>query len=369
MKVRHLFTHDVRPGRLFRIPSAPDNVMLDLTWACNHRCAFCYNPEENYKRGNPPAGTSEAILRTLATWGVCEVLYLGGEPTLHPDFEALLELGAELGLTQRMVTNGSRLDVRRAERLAEWGVEVGVSLHGSQPHVHDDLAGSLGAFRRALQSVDALVEAGAEVFAQYSPTRRDSDGIEVLAAFLKDRYGAAIRSMDVNRLLPFGEGGGDGREVFLDEDGWWATLRGVGALVSAGWRVSVESVPRCWIRRRAEADHLDETTTAAILASLRPCYMGVKQIAFDPEGCVKFCPGGPPLGPSILDGDPAELWRKHPLLVERRTLSFLPKECVDYEATSLCAEFYECCGGCPSAAGIVPVAADPLGPQAATVLP
>ncbi len=125
----------------------------------------------------------------------------------------------------------------------------------------------------------------------------------------------------------------------------------------------VESVPRCWIRDRSEADSLDTDELEAILSTLRPCYMGVNQLAFDPEGRLKLCPGGPPLGPSILEGDPRGLWKEHALLVERRELRFLPVECVDYERRQLCDEFYECGGGCRSAAGVVPGAADPLGPQ------
>ena len=70
MKTKHLFTHDVRPGRLYQIPDAPDNVMLDLTWRCDHKCAFCYNPIEYRKNGDPPGETSKNIIRALAGWGV-----------------------------------------------------------------------------------------------------------------------------------------------------------------------------------------------------------------------------------------------------------------------------------------------------------
>ena len=360
MKTRHLFTHEVRPGRLYRISEAPDNVMLDLTWRCDLHCAFCYNAVDDRHRGDPPAETLEAILSILADWGVREVLYLGGEPTLHPDFEPLLELGVFLGLCQRMVTNGGRIDGRCARRLAQWDVEVGVSLHGAEPAVHDRLTGSPGSFARSLRGLDSLVEAGAGVFVQYSPTRVDRSGIEAVAGLIHGRYGKAIRFIDVNRLLPYGRGGSSGKEVFLDEDGWWAVLCAVGKLAAAGWKVKVESVPRCWIRSRAEADGLDEATLDAILASLRPCYMGVNQLAFDPQGCMKLCPGGPPVGPSILEADPRVLWREHPLLVERRGLRFLTKACVDYETGFLCTEFYECGGGCRAAAGIIPGAADPL---------
>jgi len=363
MKTRHLFTHDVRPGRLYRISEAPDNVMLDLTRRCNLHCAFCYNPVEDRDRGDPPTATVETILRALANWGVREVLYLGGEPTLHADFEPLLELGATLGLSQRIVTNGGRIDRRRARRLAEWDVEVGVSLHGAAPDVHDHLTGSPGAFARALRGLNALITSGTGVFVQYSPTRLDESGLKALAALLHQRYGAAIRFIDVNRLLPYGQGRSNEKDVFLDEDGWWAVLRAVGQLVCAGWKVRVESVPRCWIRHRATTDKLDRETMAAILASLRPCYMGVSQLAFDPQGRMKLCPGGPPVGPSILENDPRDLWREHPLLVERRNLLFLPEACVDYETGHLCKEFYECGGGCRSAAGVTPGAADPLAPR------
>ncbi len=364
MRARHLFTHDVRPGRLYRVPDCPDNVMLDVTWRCNLRCAFCYNPADGVRRGHPEAATLEAILRVLAGWGVQEVLYLGGEPTLHPGFDRLLELGAQLGLSQRVVTNGLRLAADRARRLRGWGVEVGVSLHGAQAEVHDRLTGARGSFARALRGLDALAAAGVAAFVQYSPTRVDREGLPALAALLGSRYGDAVRFLDVNRLLPYGEGARQGEEVFLDEDGWWGVLRAAGRLARAGGAVRVESVPRCWVRSRAAGDGLDGAAADAILACLRPCYMGVNQLALDPAGRLKLCPGGPAVGPSLLEVDPAELWRRHPLLVERRELRFLPAACVDYDAGRLCEEFYECGGGCRSAAGVVPGAADPLGPVA-----
>ncbi len=362
MKTRHLFTHDVRPGHLYRIPEAPDNVMLDLTWACNHRCVFCYNPAANSRRGHPPTATTEAILRVLAEWGVREVLYLGGEPTLHPGFDEIIDLGASLELEQRVVTNGGRIDQQRARHLAELGVEVGVSLHGSEAAIHDGLTKVPGSFQQAMQGLDELVTGGAGVFVQYSPTRLDEDGLPALAELLGRRWDSVIRFIDVNRLLPYGEGRGNGRDVVVDEEGWWEVLRDAGRLGGGGWRMRVESVPRCWVRTRAEGNSLDADVLEAILSTLRPCYIGGNQLALDPEGRLKLCPGGPPLGPSILEGDPRRLWKEHPLLVERRELRFLPEECVDYEMGRLCDEFYECGGGCRAAAGVQPGAADPLGP-------
>jgi len=360
VKTRHLWTYDVRPGSLFRIPPTPDNVMLDVTWSCNQRCGFCYQPALRSRRGHPETGTLVSIVRRLAQWGVAEVLYLGGEPLLHPGIEEVLQTGASLGLRQRLVTNGSRLDSALAQRLSCIGLGVGVSLHGSNARTHDALAGRPGSFELAIAALAAIHNAKGLAWVQYSPTRHNADQMISLADLLRTRFGPTVRFVDVNRLLPFGQAADEGRGLLLDEEGWWQALREVVTLATMGWEVRVESVPRCWVRRQAARDRLSSEQTNAILSALRPCWMAVTQLALDPEGRIKLCPGGPPLGPSILDMKPKRLWLEAPVLNERRRLCFLPHECLDYATGRLCGEFYECVGGCRGAAGITPHASDPL---------
>ncbi len=356
MKLRHLFTHDVRPGHLYRIPAAPDNVMLDLTWRCDRRCAFCYQPHEDRARADPPEATIIAILQRLRQLGVREVLYLGGEPTLHFAFARILDAGSALGFTQRVVTHGGHIDAALAHQVSALAVETGVSLHAANAAVHDSLAGCGGAFDQALRALDQLVRAGARAFVQFSPTRLAHGALTALERLLTARHAGALRFYDVNRLLP----NRAASSAILDADGWWRLLLETGALATSGVKIRVESVPRCWVRSRAAADGTPAEITSAILASLRPCYMGIAQFALDPSGSLKLCPGGPPVGPSVLDCDPTDLWRTHPILVQRRQLSFLPKSCVDYDAQSLCDEFYSCAGGCRSVLGIPLGTRDPL---------
>ncbi len=56
-----------------------------LTHACNRRCKFCID----YRLGDDAWLSRKALERALA-WakdaGVKEVLFIGGEPTLHPLF-------------------------------------------------------------------------------------------------------------------------------------------------------------------------------------------------------------------------------------------------------------------------------------------
>jgi len=360
MKTRKLWTYDVRPGSLFRIPPVPDNVMLDVTWSCNQRCGFCYQPAHQSRRGHPTTEILVAIVRRIAEWGVAEVLYLGGEPLLHPGIEEVLQTGASLGLRQRLVTNGSCLDSALAQRLSRIGLGIGVSFHGSTARTQDVLAGRSGSFESAMAALEAICDADGIAWVQYSPTRQNAGQLMVLANVLHERFGPTVRFVDVNRLLPFGRAADAGRGLLLDEEGWWQALREVEVLTATGWNVRVESVPRCWVRRQAARDCLPPERTQAIIATLRTCWMAISQLALDPEGRIKLCPGGPPVGPSIMTASAEEVWLRAPVLEERRQLLFLPRCCVDYPARSICAEFYRCCGGCRAAAGIMPHAPDPL---------
>ncbi|MBC3839455.1 radical SAM protein [Streptacidiphilus sp. 4-A2] len=57
-----------------------------------------------------PAATVRDTLRALAGQGWRRVIFTGGEFVTHPDFDALLELTAQLGLDFGFITNGTVLD-------------------------------------------------------------------------------------------------------------------------------------------------------------------------------------------------------------------------------------------------------------------
>lgn len=87
---------------------APRTVMIALTNACNKACAFCYRPPEAASL----LGFDDvlALARFFDEWGVLEVTFGGGEPTLFPRFAELLRaIWNETGLCPSFTTNGLRL--------------------------------------------------------------------------------------------------------------------------------------------------------------------------------------------------------------------------------------------------------------------
>jgi hypothetical protein len=126
---------------------APVTVEVDPVAYCNHRCAWCVDPAHR-----PVAASRDflwMLLAELATFrvngfGVHGVVFKGGgEPTLHPDFPALVQHARGLGFEVGVVTNGSRLlAFGMAEALAASASYVRISIDGPTPETHARIHGS-----------------------------------------------------------------------------------------------------------------------------------------------------------------------------------------------------------------------------------
>jgi hypothetical protein len=87
---------------------APRMLQVALTNACDKSCAFCYRPLEARSRW-----TYDSLLelaRFCDAWGVLELTFGGGEPTLFPRFPELLRaIWSDTGLCPSFTTHGGRL--------------------------------------------------------------------------------------------------------------------------------------------------------------------------------------------------------------------------------------------------------------------
>ena len=88
--------------------AAPRMVQVALTNACNKTCSFCYRPLEAKSRWS--FDDLMDLARACDEWGVLELAFGGGEPTLFPRFAELLHcIWDETGLCPSFTTNGLRL--------------------------------------------------------------------------------------------------------------------------------------------------------------------------------------------------------------------------------------------------------------------
>jgi MoaA/NifB/PqqE/SkfB family radical SAM enzyme len=79
----------------------PTSAVLEMTYACNHKCLFCSCPWEyepsNYQKGKMLSLEEwKKCIEKLIDMGVCNISYTGGEPLLNPHIKEIVEFTASL---------------------------------------------------------------------------------------------------------------------------------------------------------------------------------------------------------------------------------------------------------------------------------
>ena len=87
----------------------PESLQVSLTNRCNLSCIFCSVAERELKQQWDYYDSCKAIQKFMRV-GIRTVEFSGGgEPTLHPDFNAITHFAKGLGLRLGLITNGLRL--------------------------------------------------------------------------------------------------------------------------------------------------------------------------------------------------------------------------------------------------------------------
>lgn len=116
------------------MPPFPDNMLLEVTNACNHSCIFCANSKSDRKRGNIDPKLAEKIMWEAYALGTRNVgFYATGEPLMNRELEQYIKYAKDLGYEYVYITtNGALLTEERAEKIIEAGIDsIKISLNAA----------------------------------------------------------------------------------------------------------------------------------------------------------------------------------------------------------------------------------------------
>ncbi|WNY25252.1 viperin family antiviral radical SAM protein [Methanolapillus millepedarum] len=97
-----------------------------ITSRCNYKCQFCFAKEVRTELRDEKK--QEEIIRTLRDIGIEKLNIVGGEPQMHPDFDRILRLSKDYGLTTTLQTNGSFLTPKNVDYMAKYLDWIGLSI-------------------------------------------------------------------------------------------------------------------------------------------------------------------------------------------------------------------------------------------------
>jgi sulfatase maturation enzyme AslB (radical SAM superfamily) len=129
--------------------------------------------------------------------GLRAVLFSGGEPFLHPDFDEILAWAAKRFIVE-VNSNGLLIDKELASTLSRYNLKsVQVSLDSPTPSHHDAMRG-LGSHAAAMAAIEALAHAGVPTRISTVVTSANVHLLDEIAALAND-MGATCSALPVVR--------------------------------------------------------------------------------------------------------------------------------------------------------------------------
>jgi len=163
------------------------SVLLELTYACNLDCAFCYN---DLARPGQPLSVDQyrELLDDLAELGILNLSLSGGEPLAHPRFFDIASHARSLGFVIRLKTNGHAVRHAMAERIRNEvdPFVIEVSVHGATAGTHDRQTRVAGSFDRLVANIRGMKSLGLRVKANSVLSRWNEHEVEGMLALYDD---------------------------------------------------------------------------------------------------------------------------------------------------------------------------------------
>ncbi len=148
------------------------NVFFHILTACNLSCRHCYiNPKEHGTETVPKETLEKWLKLFLDNKRETNLIFLGGEPTMHPDLVHAIRFAKKTGYSSVTVDTNGFLFHDFLDRVTPADLDfLSFSLDGPNAEVNDPLRGD-GVFDTCSQNLQAAVAAGFNVSLIYTVSR------------------------------------------------------------------------------------------------------------------------------------------------------------------------------------------------------
>jgi MoaA/NifB/PqqE/SkfB family radical SAM enzyme len=180
------WTPSARLKKIAMERAQPLSASLELTYRCNWRCVFCYNPRHHDRRGLSGEEWL-GVLDELRALGTLYVALTGGEPLTHPEFFAIARGVRARAFALRILSNGALITETAADEIAALRpIAVEMSLHGARAETHDRATATPGSFDALLRGMGRLREREVSVVLKTPLTRLNEDEVEPMRALAEE---------------------------------------------------------------------------------------------------------------------------------------------------------------------------------------
>lgn len=221
---------------------------LKVGFTCNNLCTFCVQGDKRERILPRPSEEMKAILREERR-KTDEVVFTGGEPTVHKDLLHVIAYARALGYRViQLQTNGRRLS---HEPYLDAAIRAGVNqvspaLHGSTAEIHDGLTRAPGSWSQTRRGIEAARRRGLTVITNSVVTQQNAKDLPDLARLL---VSLDVQQIQFAYVHPEGTALREFDQVVPRFTDAMPTLHeALDIVAAAGIRAFAEAVPYCFMK-------------------------------------------------------------------------------------------------------------------------
>ncbi|WP_438433528.1 radical SAM protein [Gorillibacterium sp. sgz500922] len=181
------------------------SLSIHLTDRCNNSCIFCVVNSSRTSKEKVNQRVIYNFLKDNAGKGYESVNLHGGEPTVLPELNGILEHIREFDYPFVSLQTNARLlaDKEYAQTIAELGVDLFVvSLHGKDAAQQDYFTAVEGSFREAVEGIRHVLELGKAVRTNTVVTKQNLGDLTEIVTLAMD---LGVRHINISALHPTGK--------------------------------------------------------------------------------------------------------------------------------------------------------------------
>jgi MoaA/NifB/PqqE/SkfB family radical SAM enzyme len=181
-------------------------LWLEITAKCNLFCSHCYadSGPQGDLYGDMSYGDWARVIDEAAELGCRALQFIGGEPTMHPRLDDLVDHANHRGFDFiEVFTNATRVGKDLIGCFQRGGVHVATSFYSDDPAVHEQITQGKGSWQRTVHGIETVLAAGLPIRVGVIETERNAGHGPRAIEFLK---GLGVQEVRMDRERGVGRG-------------------------------------------------------------------------------------------------------------------------------------------------------------------